>query len=78
LKKIAKALACAVYARHSVEHIWLIDPVAMTLDVLRQQSGGWLLLGSFAENDKVRAEPFREIEIDLGTLWIGSLRPSEL
>ena len=64
-----------LYARHGVEHIWLIDPLAMTMDAFRLESGGWVLLGSYAENDKVRAEPFLEIEINLGDLWIGSLQP---
>ena len=61
-----------VYAHHGVGHIWLIDPVAMTMDVFRLESGKWVLLVSFAENDKLRAEPFQEIEIDLEALWLGS------
>ncbi|MDR3567889.1 MAG: Uma2 family endonuclease [Syntrophobacteraceae bacterium] len=66
-----------VYAHHGVGHIWLIDPVAMSMDVFRLGVGvGWLLLGSFTENDKVRAEPFQEIEINLEDLWLESLQPS--
>ena len=42
--------------------------------IVTPQSGKWVLLGSFAENDKVRANPFLEIEIDLEALWLGSLR----
>ena len=63
-----------LYALHGVGDIWLIDPVAMTLDAFRLESGGWLLLGSYAENDRVRVEPFREIEFDLGDLWVGNFR----
>ena len=60
-----------LYARHAVGHIWLIDPAALTLDVFRLGSqGGWNLLASFAENDRVRAEPFNEIEINLDDLWL--------
>jgi Uma2 family endonuclease len=67
-----------IYARHGVEHIWLIDPVAMTLDVFRLESSGWLMLGSYAEKDKVRAAPFQDIEIDLDGLWLESLeRPGK-
>lgn len=47
---------------HGVGHLWLMDPVAMSLDVFRLESGR---LGCFAENDKVRAEPFHEVEINL-------------
>ncbi len=63
-----------IYARHGVGHIWLIDPVAMTMDAFRLESGRWSLLASFSENDKVRIEPFHEIEINLGDLWVGSLQ----
>ncbi len=63
-----------LYARHGIGHIWLIDPAAMTMDAFKLGSDcGWLLLGSFAENDKVRAEPFQEIEINLEDLWVRSL-----
>jgi len=62
-----------IYAHHDVSHIWLIDPVAMTMDAFRLEFGRWFLLGSFAENDKVRVEPFQEIEFNLGDLWVGSL-----
>ena len=64
-----------IYARHGVGHIGLIDPVVMTMDAFRLESGKWVLLESFTENDKVRAEPFHEIEISLGDLWLGSLQP---
>ncbi len=63
-----------VYAHHGVGHIWLIDPVVMTLDAFRLESGKWVLLGSFAENDNVRAEPFHEIEISLEALWLRSVQ----
>ncbi len=70
-----KVKKMALYANHGVRHIWLIDPVAATMDAFRLESGRWSLLGSFAENDRVRVEPFQEIEINLGDLWIGSFQP---
>lgn len=60
----------AVYAQHGVGHIWLIDPVAEMVEVFRLESGRWLLLGVFAENDRMQAEPFGEIEIALSDLWL--------
>jgi Uma2 family endonuclease len=59
-----------IYARHGIGHLWLVDPASQTLDVFRLESGRWLLLGSFCQNDMVRAEPFQEIEIELGNLWL--------
>lgn len=62
-----------LYARHNVGHIWLIDPANLTLDAFRLESGRWSLLGSFSENDTVRIDPFQEIEIHLGDLWMENL-----
>jgi len=59
-----------LYARHGVRHLWLIDPLQKTLDVYRLESGKWLTLGVHGENEKVRAEPFQEVEIDLNHLWL--------
>ncbi len=69
-----------IYARYGVAYAWIIDPIMMkTLDVYRLESGGWWrLLESYGENDKMRAEPFREIEINLGDLWISGSQPSSL
>ena len=67
-----------IYAHHGVGHIWLIDPAVMTMDTFRLEGGKWVLMGSFTENDKVRAEPFQEIEINLEELWLGNLQKNLL
>ncbi len=59
-----------LYARHGVLHLWLIDPAARTLDVFRLESEKWVVAGFFAEKDKARAEPFKEVEIELGHFWL--------
>ena len=59
-----------IYAQHGIAHLWLVDPAAKTLDVFRLESNRWVLLATFIENDKVRAEPFQEIEIELENLWL--------
>ncbi len=73
-----KIIKMPIYAHHGVGHIWLIDPVATTMDAFRLESDRWSLLASFSENDKVRVEPFQEIEINLGDMWVGSLQPPSL
>jgi len=68
--QIDKTKKMPIYANHTVRHVWLIDPITKTLDIFKLlNSGGWELMGSFAENDKVKAEPFHAIEIDLADLW---------
>ena len=59
----------AVYARESVAHAWLIDPLARTLEVLRLEKGLWTILATHAGDEAVRAEPFTEVAIELQALW---------
>lgn len=60
----------AIYAEHGVSYLWLIDPLAKTLEVFRLEAGGWLLRSVFGESDEVRVEPFIDIEISLKNLWL--------
>lgn len=59
-----------LYAEHGVGHVWLADPVHMTLDVFRLESNRWVSLGVFGGKKKVRLEPFQQIDINLGDLWL--------
>lgn len=60
----------AIYARYEVKYLWLIDPRDKTLEIFRLKSSEWLRLAGFAENDRVRAEPFHEVELELGNFWV--------
>jgi len=60
-----------IYAREGVDHVWLVNPVDRTLEVYRREGSRWLLLDSFAGEERVRAEPFETLELDLGALWRG-------
>jgi Uma2 family endonuclease len=64
-----RARKLAIYAREGVAHAWLVDPLARTLGVLRLEGGRWVLLGTRAENDVVRAEPFVDVDLELCLLW---------
>src|SRR6185503_21295462 len=52
-----------VYARERVRHLWLIDPIAKTLEVYREESGAWLRLATHRDQAVVRAEPFESFEL---------------
>ena len=52
-----------------MSHAWLIDPLARTLEVLRLGDGRWTILATLEGDDVVRAEPFDDLEFDLGLLW---------
>jgi hypothetical protein len=58
-----------LYAAAGVRHVWLVDPVSRTLEVIEQRDGRWLLLAAFEDAARVRAEPFDAVELDLAVLW---------
>lgn len=58
-----------VYASAGVRHVWLVDPLAQTLEVLRLTPSGYLLAQSFGAADEVRAEPFDAVPLALAVLW---------
>ena len=58
-----------IYARERVGFVWLVDPIAKTLESFRLEGARWSLLGVWRENAVVRAEPFDAIELELGVLW---------
>lgn len=57
------------YVEIGVSFVWYVDPLARTLTVSRLHAGRWLELGVHAEDERVRAEPFAELELDLGEWW---------
>jgi Uma2 family endonuclease len=64
-----RAKKLPIYAREGVEHAWILDADAQTLERLRLENGHWSLHGVHAGNDVVRAEPFGEIDLELRRLW---------
>ncbi len=68
-ERLDRAKKMPVYARESVSHLWLLGPVARTLEVYRLTEGRWLLLATHEGTTRVRAEPFDAIELDLSPLW---------
>jgi Uma2 family endonuclease len=58
-----------IYARERVQHAWLLDPAATTLEILRLERDAWRLVGTWRGEAVVRAEPFDAIELELAVLW---------
>jgi len=57
------------YAAYGIAHAWIIDLPGNTVEVQRLEGGRWIEIAVFETNQPFRAEPFPEIEIDLGSLW---------
>jgi len=58
-----------LYAREGLRHLWLVDPLARVLEVYRLEEGRWVVVLTSGGDEKVRAEPFEEIELDLASWW---------
>jgi Uma2 family endonuclease len=59
-----------IYAREGVQHAWLVDPVARTVEVYTlTREGSWSEAVVHADRARVRLPPFEAIELDLSALW---------
>jgi Uma2 family endonuclease len=57
-----------VYAREGVAHVWLVDPSARTLEVLRLDGDGYRLVGTWGDDDTALLEPFNAVPFELRVL----------
>jgi Uma2 family endonuclease len=57
------------YRRCGVPHYWPLDPSLATLRVFRLTPDGYLVALNAAAGQRVRAEPFDAIELDVGVLF---------
>jgi Uma2 family endonuclease len=64
-----RAKKLPIYSKEGVHHTWLVDPAAKTLEVFQREGAGWLLLGTWADEATVAAEPFAAVAFELGLLW---------
>lgn len=52
-----------------VQHVWLVDPRAKSVEVLRPNVGSYRLVSVHGDADVARLEPFDAIELSLSALW---------
>lgn len=57
------------YHRCGVGHYWIVDLAHGTLSVYRWHEHGYVLARVAGRSERVRAEPFERIEIDVGALF---------
>jgi len=58
-----------IYAREGVPHVWLVDPLRQSLEVLALESGSLEKIEEHHGNVHVRVRPFDAIELGLQALW---------
>lgn len=57
------------YARIGVPHHWVVDLDARTLTAYRLESGRWLELGVYGDEQEARIEPFDAVTLDVASWW---------
>jgi Uma2 family endonuclease len=68
-ERIDRGKKLAIYAREGVAHLWLLNPIAETLEAYRLEQGRWLLLVTHAGDVAARSDPFEAVELDLWRFW---------
>lgn len=68
-ERIDRSRKLRIYAEAGIQHLWLINPVARTLEVLRLREGFWTIVGVYCDSDLVRIEPFEAFGLELDILW---------
>lgn len=67
--KIDRAEKLPAYARHSVSHVWLLDPLQRTLEAFRLGDAHYVLLGVHADEQTVNVPPFERLDLKLAAIW---------
>jgi Uma2 family endonuclease len=67
--RVDRVLKRRIYAREQVTHFWILDPDARTLEVERLDGETYRVVLTASDDEKVRAEPFEALELDLALLW---------
>jgi Uma2 family endonuclease len=59
----------AIYGEAGVRHLWLVDPLARTLEAFALEGGVWVLIASLRDDAEVRVPPFEAVAFPLEALW---------
>lgn len=68
--RIDRTRKMRIYAREGVATLWIVDPIAHTLEAYRLDGDRWIVAAVHGGLDRVRAEPFDAIELALERLWL--------
>jgi Uma2 family endonuclease len=64
-----RAVKVPIYARENIGHVWLVDPLLETLEVLRLDGPGYRIVDVWRGDVVVQCEPFEPLAIRLADLW---------
>lgn len=65
-----RIIKTAVYHDAGIAWLWIVDPAARTIEVFRSEPPGYLLLHTFAGDDReARIPPFESVPLDISVWW---------
>lgn len=59
-----------IYARAGVPHLWLLDPLARSLETYRLDGKAWIASGAHQGDGPIRAVPFDAVELTMRRWWL--------
>ena len=59
-----------VYLRERIAYLWMVDPIACTVEVYRLDGERWIVAATHTGTEAARVEPFEAIEMDLSRWWL--------
>ena len=65
-------IARSLHAAREIAHLWIVDPLARTLEVYRLERDRWVVGSTHAGNERVRPEPFEAVELEIARWWLES------
>lgn len=68
--RLDRAAKVPRYHLHGVEWVWVVDPLAFTLEVLHRSDAGYVIEQTFQGAESVRARPFDAVEIEIDAWWL--------
>ena len=68
--KVDLDVKAPLYAQAGIGHLWLIDPLAKTLQAFELRKGRWAQIADLKDADTVCVPPFDAIDFDLSELWL--------
>jgi Uma2 family endonuclease len=67
--RVDRQIKMRIYAANGVPNVWLVDPLAQTLESYRLENGRWVLLATHGGDETVAIEPFEAVPTALAELW---------
>lgn len=67
--KIDRIEKMPLYACYSVVFLWLVDPLAHTLEAFALDKKHWTMIGTYQDDAEVCVAPFPDITLQLADLW---------